>query len=160
VKTAKIDDVEYVEKIEYDKLKEKTEKEVREQMKEETSKAYLIEPCNVMLMGRIINIDDEKDKLLKIKTFEFLRDNSDVRILMDLKNKDRIEVYKGKERWVYASKEFFDMACKVAKAWKGIAGKENDIIPEVYVNENKDYPILIGFNEMGFVLAPRIEAEE
>ena len=158
MKTAKIDDVEYVEKIEYDKLKEKTEKEVKEQMNEEISKAYLIEPCNVMLMGRITNFDDEKDKLLKIKTFEFLRDNSDVRILIDLKNKDRIEVYKGKERWVYASKEFFDRACRVAKAWKGTAGKDkDDMIAEVYVGEDKDYPILIGFDEMGFVLAPRIE---
>jgi hypothetical protein len=110
---------------------------------------FLVDPANVLAMGKIQNFEDS-DKPLHLLN-DFMRDNSDLKIVVDIDD-ETFEVWKEGVRIGKYSKEYYDRALSVAKAWKGCRKLD------FYIQKEKNYPVLMACDDLGFVLAPRIEA--
>ena len=140
------------------KQKEK-EEEIKEKEKEKPSifdgkqeKDFnLIDPANVLAMGKVQNFEDDNKPLHMI--LDFIRDNSDLEVYFDIKNGEIFRVLKNGKRWGRYSKEYYDRVLKVARAWRS-----EDI--EFHCTNKKNEPILMCCDDLGFVLAPRVEAED
>ena len=150
------------------KLDEKKEALIKQKEKEEETKEekknkhsifngkvekdfLLTDPANVCAMGRVQNFDCNDKPLHMI--LDFIRDNSDLEVYFDIKNGEVFRVLKDGKKWGRYSKEYYDRALKVAEAWK------SDYI-EFYCTDKKNEPILMCCDDLGFVLAPRVEAED
>ncbi len=124
-------------------------KKIKEEADER--KYYLTDPANVMGMGKITNFKEES-KYFEIMGFKFLRDNDDLKVLLNLPMDEVIEIHKGDKKWAKISKEYYDIAQKIIDIWGGSIS--------VFVSNKKDSPVLIAGDDLGFVLAPRIERED
>lgn len=133
-------------KFDDDKKKEEEEKKKNFFNDKKESDFVLRDPSNVMAMGVILNHDQEGKFIHFI--FDFLRDNNDVKAY-EVINDETFEIWKGKERWGIYSKEYFELARKVSSVWKS-----NKL--DFYVQEEKNKPLLMAADELGFLLAPRI----
>ena len=114
-------------------------------------KFYSLDPANVSMLGKVINFEEEKEPL-KFCNFEFERDNSNLKYYLDLKDNERVLIFKGKERWVTISKEYYDTAFRILNIWKGN--------PQIFVQKEKDCPVLIAADDFGMAIAPRITEED
>ena len=132
---------EYIELSIYEKLKKEKVKEFDEK------EFYTTDPALVMLFGKIRNLEEENEALHIV--FDFERDNSDLQLMMDLKKEGVIRIMKNGEPWAVISKEYYDKAKKIISIWKGEL--------ELHVQKERDQPVLIRGEDLGFVLAPRIE---
>jgi hypothetical protein len=131
-------------------VKEDLLKEQETKKEDAERNLYSMDPANVMLIGKIKNFDDESKPLHLL--FDFDRNVSELKLMVNLKRKERIEIWKGKEFWVAISREYYDKANKMIQQWKGET--------QIYVQKEKNLPILISGDDLGFVLAPRIEGDE
>ncbi len=110
----------------------------------------LLDPANVMAMGKIQNFEDE-EKPLHLK-LDFERDNTNVKVYLDIVEGETFTVWKENKIWGKYSKEYYDQALEVAKAWK-----QEDI--KFYIHKKKNQPILMACDDLGFLLAPRVDDE-
>ena len=114
-------------------------------------KYYSLDPANVSMLGKITNFEEE-EKPFDFCGLKFERDNSKLKVYRDLKNKERILIFKEEELWVIISTIYYDMAVKIIEEWKST--------PDVFVQDSKDSPVLIASDDFGMVIAPRIMREE
>ena len=112
---------------------------------------YLLDPYNVMAFGKIQNFTDTSKPFHLVTDFE--RDNSKIKVVSDLVTGETFEVFNDKKKWGRYSMEYYNRALETTKAWKG--GKL-----DFYISKEKDCPLLMANDDMGFVLAPRIESED
>ena len=103
----------------------------------------------------IVTIKEENDKLITSKiTFE--KNNSEIKLLLEIPNQDYssddLFVYKKGIKFVNISKEYYDLACQTLKFF-------SEYKPELFVQNEKNKPVLIKSGEYGVVIAPRITNE-
>lgn len=120
--------------------------------KEIQEKYYSVDPANVCMLGRITNFKDDDKEPFYFCGFKFERDNSKIRVYLDLKNKERILIFKEKELWAIISEDYYNLAKKIIEEWKSS--------PEVFIQDSKDQPVLIASDDFGIVIAPRVETED
>ena len=140
------------------KQKEKEEETKKEEKKndsifdgKEERDFLLTDPANVCAMGKVQDYE-ENDKPLHM-IIDFVRDNSDLEVYFDIKKGEVFRVLKDGKKWGRYSKEYYDRVLKVVKDWKS----ENI---EFHCTNKKNDPILMRCDDLGFVLAPRVEAED
>lgn len=120
----------------------------------EDKDACLVDPAMVMSMGKIQNFEEGNSSPLKMYNFEFEKDTSLISAIIDLDREDVIVIKKNKEEWAKISREYYNQACKVATAWNGLNK------PIFYLQKEKNNPVLLAFNDLGFIIAPRIESDD
>jgi hypothetical protein len=141
-----------VKQQEEEKEKKENEKEKKEDsiFNGKKEKDFLLtDPSNICAMGRVQNFEDDDKPLHMI--LDFVRDNSDLEVYFDIKNGEVFRVFKDKKKWGNYSKEYYNRALEVAKAWKSDS-------MEFYCTNKKNEPILMCCDDLGFVLAPRVES--
>lgn len=147
MKITKIDDKEYVPKEDYDKLKEEKSLDIK------SSDFYCHEPSNVMLMGKIDNVDAEKFKL-KFVDMEFVAVNTNITVLFDIQGDgETLDIMRDGKKWSRISKLYYDKAKKIINEWAG-----NCV--DIHVQEKKNLPVMIRGEDLAFILAPRVEDED
>jgi len=135
LKEVNVNGKDYVLKSEFEELQKKERDYV------------VLDPANVLALGKIQNLEDKSKPLHLLNDFN--RITNDIRLMVDLKNPDVIEIFKGDIRWSKISKEYYDKAVKIINLFKGE--------PVVYLNIKENYPVLIAGDDLGLVLAPRID---
>ena len=118
-----------------------------EELQKKERDYVVLDPANVLALGKIQNLEDKSKPLHLLNDFN--RITNDIRLMVDLKNPDVIEIFKGDIRWSKISKEYYDNAVKIINLFKGE--------PVVYLNIKENYPVLIAGDDLGLVLAPRID---
>ena len=111
----------------------------------------LKDPTNVLAMGRVQNFEDDDKPLHMI--LDFIRDNSDLEVYFDIKDGEIFRVLKNGKKWGRYSKEYYNRVLKLARAWN------SDCI-KFYCTNNKNAPVRMCCDDLGFVLAPRVEDED
>lgn len=142
------------ERQEYERKQEeeKNKEMIKDIFKGKEEKDFLlIDPANVMAMGKIQNYDNDNEPLHLVIDFE--RYNKDLKCYSDIKKNETIIIYKNGRFHGKYSKEYYNLAKKVSNAWSN--GKI-----EFYVSKNINEPLLMACDDLGFVLAPRITNEE
>lgn len=160
------EEIQKLEKEKAEAIKKQEEEENMKRQKDEEEKKskgkdlfkgktekdfYLLDPANVMAVGKIQNFEDS-DKPLHL-LIDFERENKDIKVISDLKNEQTFEVWKDNKKWGRYSMEYYKRALEVAKAWR----TEH---LDFYITSKKDSPLLMACEDLGFVLAPRIESED
>lgn len=145
MKTIKINDVDYVPKKEYDKLSKMVD------IEEDPKDFYPLDPAYIMLIGKV----HEKDDKLKFKFLpaEYIKDNSNIKILLDVSGDQQVlTIEKDGKYHGRISKEYYDKAIKIIDLWERDA--------ELHVQKKPHQPVLIKGDDLGFMLAPRVETDE
>ena len=114
-------------------------------------KYYSNDPANVSMIGRITNFEKEEEPFY-FCGLRFERDNKNLKIYRDLKDQERILIFKDKELWNVISSYYYDQSFKLIEEWTGK--------PNIFVNKNKNEPILIACDDFGCVVAPRVDVED
>lgn len=147
METIKINDIEYIKKEEYDKLKSTPINQMD---------YSIVESCNVLAIvpfDKDRSIEDETDLIIVKGLATFKAFKEEVKLANLDENFKPEKVILGTSKYGY---EFFQIAIKTARAF-GFDEK-----PEFYLKFEKDkyvkdYPCLIKINKMVFILAPRVE---
>lgn len=140
----KINDVEYIEKSEYDKLKEEVQKKETDLL--------IRDVMNISAIGFVQNVEDEGKPYHLV--FDFLRDECE--LWCDLQNEERIFIRKAgdNENKAVISKEFYETAVKTIRSFV------NGASPRIRIQAEKNKAILVHNDTFGIIIAPRIESDE
>lgn len=111
---------------------------------------HLVDACNVMGMEKII---PGETGFIKCLGLDFIKDNVDIKALTELTRSDVFTIEKNGVVWARLSREYYDKAKRIANEW-------NSANVEFHVRTEKHGPVLMAFDDLGFVLAPRLESEE
>ena len=115
-------------------------------------KYILLDPAQILGMGKIQNFKNEKKPFLKLG-MDFIRDNSDIKVYFDMVGGENFTVWKGDKKWGKYNKAYYDRAMGVVEAWSG-----GSLV--FFVSKKKNEPLLMACDDLGFIVAPRVDGGE